>query len=191
MTCDECNQKEACTKPCDDVQKILWKNNRVMERTYQNAVVCCPRNGEVHFSEIKQDQIDRFSEDDVIPWSSGNFKLRQTEVFIERFFNKIPCKDIAERYDVKENTVVSMYRNAVKELEKAIKTMDCEREGLKYAKHDKFTEEQKIFLLHIIFGFQLGTIARMFKHDPGRIGQKVKRMSDKYGAMFQGEAMSP
>ena len=159
----------------------------VMERQYMNRIVCYPQHKEVHFSEIKDRQLDAFSDADVVPWSSGDFRLTQTTVFVERFFNKVPCKELAERFDVKENTIVCMYKKAVKQLEQIIKALDSRREGIKATKTDKFTEDQKYFLLVCIFGFSQTEIAKMFNRDRNVINRKVKRMRDRYKALFNCE----
>ena len=113
---------------------------------------------------------------------------RQTTVFIERFFNKVPCRELAERFDVKENTIVTMYAHAVESLEKIIEALDARREGVKATKSGRFTDDQKYFLLVSIFGFSGAEVARMFKRDEGRVDQKVKRMADTYEALFSGQA---
>ena len=190
MTCDDCSHFDTCKKLCDAVNKILWENNRVMERHFRNAIICYPVNEEVHFSEITEQQIDEMSTDDVIPWSSGEYRLRQTQVFVDRFFNKIPCKDIAERFGVKENTIVCMYKTAVEQLNQIVEKLDAKK-NLGRATIDRFTEEQKWFLLHAVFGFTQIEIAEMFGKKKQFVNKRVKRMSDKYGALFQEKAISP
>jgi len=62
---------------------------------------------------------------------------------VERFFNKVPCKELAERFGVKENTIICIYKQAVEQLEKMIRAMDARREGLKATKSYHFTDDQK------------------------------------------------
>src|SRR5690606_1365883 len=102
----------------------LWKDNRVMEKKAYNRIVTYPKKNEVRFSEISQEQIDNFTTSDVVPWASGDLRLRKTIVFVERFFNKTPCKVLADRFGVKENTIVCMYQQAVEQLEKIVEKMD-------------------------------------------------------------------
>ena len=128
--------------------------------------------------------MDKFSEEDVVPWTSGDLKKRQSTVFVERFFNKVPCRELAERFGVKENTIVSMYRTAVERLEKIIEALDSRKEGLKATKAGNFTEDEKIFLLVQVFGFNRVEVARMFKQDHKVVCKKLKRMTDQYGAAF-------
>jgi len=188
MNCSTCEKRKDCKTPCKEVKELLWKDNRVMERNYGNTVICYPRNGEIHFSELDDHIIDQFSTDDIIPWSSEKARMKQTAVFIERFFNKVPCKELAEKFGVRENTIVCMYRNAVKQLERIIDKLDARKEGLKATTQaERFTEDQKYFLLVSVFGFSNAEVARMFKVNRDRVGMKVKRMRDRFEALFSGE----
>jgi len=182
--CEKCEKRDRCKKSCDKVNALLWKDNRVMEKKAYNRIVTYPKKNEVRFSEISQEQIDNFTTMDVIPWSSGDLRLRKTIVFVERFFNKTPCKVLADRFGVKENTIVCMYQQAVEQLEKIVEKMDSRKEGIKAMKADRFTEDQKFFLLSHVFGFPQAEVARMFKRNRDAVNKKVKRLCDKYEALF-------
>ena len=185
--CETCEKRNQCTAPCKRVQDILWKDNRVMERLFTDIIVCYPKPEEVHFSELSMQQLESFSSDRIIPWSSGDVRLRKTSVFIERFFNHVPYKELAERYGVNENTIVCMYRDAVESVEKIIEALDSRREGIKAMKLDRFTDDQKYFLLVCIFGFSGNEVARMFGQNRNLINKKIKRMVDRFGKLFSGE----
>lgn len=188
--CETCEQRETCQTPCKAVNAILWKDNRVMERHFGDHIVCYPQNKEIHFSEVKDYEIERSN--DAVPWSSGDARLRQTVVFIERFFNKVPCKELAARFGVKENTIVCMYARSVESLEKIIAAMDARREGMKATRGtDRFTDDQKFFLLVYVFGFSQTEVGRMFNLDHRRVNLKVKRMADRYEALFKDPVKSP
>jgi len=185
--CSLCNQFDECKTPCKAVNAVLWKDNRVMERRFPDHIVCYPQGKEVHFSELQDHQIDDFSNDDVIPWSSGDARLRKTAVFVERFFNKTSCKELADKFGVRENTIVAMYRDAVESVEKIIEALDSRREGVKATKGDRFTDDQKFFLLVSVFGFSGAEVSRMFNKDNHMVNQKVKHLADKYEALFSGK----
>jgi hypothetical protein len=182
--CNACEKREHCVSPCKPVNAILCEDNRVFEWHFENAIRVFPKKGEVHFSELSEYELDRISNEDAIPWSSGDARLCKTAVFIERFFNKTPCKVLAERYGVKENTIVCMYADAVKQLGKIIEALDARKKGLKAVKSYKFTDDQKIFLLVCVFGFSGVEAASMFDKDPKNVSRKVKHMADKYKALF-------
>jgi transposase len=159
-----------------------------MERHFSDRIEVYPQHvKEVQFSEIEDSQLDKFSTADVIPWSSGDFRLRKTIVFVERFFNKVSCKELAERFDVKENTIVCMYAQALEHVERIIEALDARREGLKAIKADRFTEEQKYFLLTSVFGFSQAEVARMFKRNRDKVNTTVKHMADRFEALFSGQ----
>lgn len=186
-TCDKCPKYDTCKEPCAAVNDILWKDNRIMERLYGNRIICYPRNGEIHFSELDIagiEDMDDFSMHDVIPWTSEDRRLMKTKVFIERFFKKTPCAELAEKYGVKENTIVCMYRDAICTIGKIIDMMDARRNGIKAVKSRCFTEDQKMFLLVSVFGFSGEEVAGMFNLNRGTVNAKVKRMSDRYREAF-------
>jgi DNA-directed RNA polymerase specialized sigma24 family protein len=183
--CEDCDKRDACRTPCEAVRWYLWQGNPgVMEKHHKDKIVVYPKRGEVHYAELSDQQQDQISDSNVVPWSSGDLKKRQSTVFVERFFNKVPCKELAERFGVKENTVVTMYRHAVAQLEKIVEALDARREGLKATKSGRFTDDQKMFLLVEVFGFNRVEVARMFKQEHKTICAKLKRMSDKYKEAF-------
>ncbi len=176
------------------MKNILWKDNRIMERVYHDMIVTYPQGHETRFSEAKAPgrivrdfDIEDIPDTATIQWSSGDCRLRKTAVFIERFFNKTPYKDLAETFGVPENTVITMYKQALEQVQRIIEALDSRREGLKATKGDKFTEDQKYFLLASVFGFNGREIAQMFNKDRTSINMKIKRMADKYGALFSGQ----
>jgi DNA-directed RNA polymerase specialized sigma24 family protein len=183
--CNECRDREKCVKPCEIVEKFLWEDNHVMEKHFLSKIVCYPLKKEVQFSGITEEELGGFSEEDVVPWSSEDLRLTQTAVFVERFFNKMPCKELAERFGVKENTIVCMYKRAVEQLEIMIQAMDARREGLKATRKSKFTDDQKFFLLTQMFGFNGYEVAQIFGLDHRVVSMKVKRMADKYLEKFK------
>lgn len=145
--CANCADRDVCQAPCKGVEEILHEDNRIMERYNGDQIVSYPLHKEVRFSEMqamegtKQKMVEDFSADEAIPWASGDFRLRKTVAFIERFFNKTPCKELAERFDVKENTIVCMYRDAMEQVERIIDVLDARKEGIKALKPGKFTED--------------------------------------------------
>ena len=185
VDCEKCKNRATCKTPCKEVKAALWKDNRVMERRFGNRIVCYPKTQEVHFTELQDYQLDNFSDADVMPWNSAETRLTKTAVFIERFFNKTPCKELAERFDVKENTIVCMFRDAVAQLHKMIETLDSQRGGLKNMKpKNAFSEDEKIFLLCSVFGFSQVQTAEIMNRDQTTIGLKVKRMNQTFRQAF-------
>ncbi|MEN6622628.1 MAG: hypothetical protein ABFD50_13885, partial [Smithella sp.] len=57
-------------------------------------------------------------------------------------------------------------------------------EGMRAMKPQRFTDEQKMFLLTHVFYFTQTEVAEMFGLDHRKVSQIVKRMADKYQALF-------
>lgn len=65
-----------------------------------------------------------------------------------------PCKMDADKLDVKDNTVVTTYRNAVDCLLRVLDILDAQRFGYKALTNRHFNDDQKWFLMHDVFGFR-------------------------------------
>lgn len=184
--CDKCENRESCKTPCDEVNKILWKENHVYERHYDNSIVVFPPKKEVHFSALDDYQLEEISNSDAFPWSSGDYKLRQTNVFIEKFFNRTSTSELAERYGVRASVISTMYENCLQKIEQILSLLDLRASGIKNLKPDRFTEDEKMFLLVHIFRFNAAEVAEMFHHGKDYTSGKLRRMADKYKALFNG-----
>ena len=181
--CIDCPKYKDCKQPCDEVNKKLWEDNRVMERHYSDRIVCYPQRNEIHLSALSE--AEEASLSGAMPWSSGNTNLTKTAVFIERFFNNTPYKELAEHYRVNENTIVCMYRDAVKSIAKIIEVLDSRKEGLKAMKPDRFTQDEKIYLLVRFFNFTQNEVAGMFGPHRGAGNNKIKRLDQKYAGALR------
>ncbi|WP_419661505.1 uncharacterized protein Dvar_19390 [Desulfosarcina variabilis str. Montpellier] len=195
--CEDCQKRDRCRRPCKEVERILWSENRVMERHYPDHIVCYPKRGEVHFSELTetkfkdsgkvQKSADDFSNDDAIEFNTDDLTLRKTQVFVDRFFNRMPVSILADKYGVKENSISTIYKQAIEQVGKLVDAMESRRAGLKAVKAGRFTDDQKWFLLAHVFGFSQAEIARMFNLSPNIVHSRVKRMTDRYACLFEHE----
>lgn len=181
--CKTCGDYANCRKTCKPVNAILWKDNNVYERHYEDSIVVFPPKHEVHFSAFADYKVDEFESTD-FPWSSGDYKLRQTTVFIEKFFNKTTTSELAERFGVKESVISTMYKNCLDQIEKIVGLLDLRASGIKNLKPDRFTDDEKMFLLVYVFRFNAAEVAQMFHHSANYISLKLSRMADKYAALF-------
>lgn len=187
-TCTACKDRCQCKTLCKDISKKVWKGNRMMERNFDDHIVLYPLPNQTRFSEIADYKVNHFSTADAIPWSSGDTRLRKTAVFIERFFNKTPVHELAERFRVDDVTISSAYTTAISQLFKVVQALDAHKEGVKVSQLDRFTKEQKYFMLVFVFGFSINDVAKMFKYDRNLVGSKINRMAKKYGDLFAEQA---
>jgi len=187
--CETCEKRESCKTPCKEVNNILWKDNHVMERYYNDSIVVFPPFREVHFSAVNDYDVEDFATTDAFPWSSENCELRKTAVFIDRFFNRMSYEEMSEKYCAPINTLRSAYFKCVSRLEETISVLDTRREGIKAVmkQKDVFSEDQKYFLLVDVFGFTGKEVAEMFKKSRPTINKKVNRMREKYTELFHAQ----
>jgi hypothetical protein len=186
--CQECAKRDKCKKTCKPVNDILWKDNRVMEKHYEDHIVSYPQRREVRFSEIEDNRdpegkpttVDDFSDEDAFQFSSADVRLRKTAVFIDRFFYQLSCADLADKYGVKPNSIVCLYRGAIADIEKIVSALDSRKEGLKAVKGSLFDDHQKWFLLNRIFGFSCVEVGKMFDVDQKVVQHRVNLMTKKY-----------
>lgn len=186
--CTTCEQREHCQTLCKEISKKVWKGNRMMEDKFDNHIVLYPQKKQIRFSEIEDYKVDNFSNSDVIPWSSSGTRLLKTSVFIERFFNKTPVHELAERFGVNGATINSIYSKTVNRLSKVIEALDARKAGVFVSRLERFTKEQKFFMLVFVFGFSNKDVAEMFNYHENTIEYKVARMARKYGDLFAEQA---
>lgn len=185
--CETCEKRESCKTPCKEVNNILWKDNHVYERYYPDSICVFPPFREVHFSAVNDYEVEDFSTDDTFPWSSESTKPDKATIFVERFFKKTPRKELAERFGTTEQYIDIIFTKSKYAIEKIVKILAARKEGIKAAKLDRFTEDQKYFLLVDVFGFTGKEVAEMFKKSRPTINKKVNRMREKYTELFSGQ----
>ena len=74
--------------------------------------------------EIDVDADPAFSTENATPFSTFNPDLKQTGIFIDRFFHKFSYKDLAVKYETSPYTARTTYHNAVKRIKDVLQIMD-------------------------------------------------------------------
>lgn len=181
MTCIECDNRSQCKKPCEDLyQKLKEVSDGYYEKRTDDGVMIFSQNHQLQCAFIENEV--KFSNEDQTPWCSGDFKLRQTNVFIDRFFGKMSFQAIAEKYKIDEHTAETSYHNAFNQVEKVVRAMDSRKEGIKHSLNSKrgFTDHQKFFLLVKIFGFSGSEVAQMFDVPVTTVNRRVRDMTGQF-----------
>jgi DNA-directed RNA polymerase specialized sigma24 family protein len=167
---------------------MLKDTSTPFERRVGDDVVCQPQYREVHFSALHPHRLNSFAEKDAFPWSSTEYNLTLTSVFVERFFERRSDEEIAERHGMKRLDVAKMYHAAVQRLTQVVAALDARQEGLKCVRLRPFTDVQKAFLLVYVFGFNQTEAARMLKLNPANLCRKLRPLAERYGEGFGGAA---
>lgn len=185
--CEACKDREHCQTACRAVNKILFKDNGVFERHFSDRIEVYPQNGrrEIHFSAIEPERLEKIPGTATFPWETGGLQFKHSSVFVDHFINKMPYKECSDKYNVTEAAARSIYLQAASRVQTVVKELDTRRKGLQ-AVDEKFTEEQKFFLLVYIFGFTKGEVAKIFGKYRTTVSIKIARMADKYADAFAG-----
>ncbi len=134
-----------------------------------------------------------FSTENESPFSSFQPTLKQTGVFIDRFFHKLSYRDLAVKYDMTEKNAVSTYHNAANRVLAVLEAMD-KREALTKQvdfwkkrveeRSGSLPKGQKWYLLNKLFGLRPSEIAELEGLDKKScsVRQLIIRVSDQLKA---------
>ena len=198
--CEKCSHREGCKNPCRPVELYLAQDNlAVFEKTAigengEEITIIFARSRETPESMLPQisdktdEPIDVFTTEAESPFAGFNPDLKQTGIFIDRFFNKWSYEDLAVKYDTTVEKARKVYQAALKRLQAVLEALD----GGKDSPHNfepwkKMVEERsgsfpagvKWFLLNKLLGARPAEIARMegVKH-PSAVRGMIIRVSD-------------
>jgi hypothetical protein len=131
-----------------------------------------------------------FSTDAANPFSEFNPHLKQTGIFVDRFFNGLSYDDLAVKYDMTVDNAQSTYRNAMDRVLEILNLMESDK-PLDLSHYRKRMEErsgripkdQKYFLLNKLFGVMPSEIAEMEGlKGSSSVKQLIIRVSDQLRA---------
>lgn len=134
--CEKCSRREGCETPCRPVELCLAQDNlTVFEKTGvgengEEITIIFARSREIpesmlpKISDKTDELIDVFTTKAESPFAGFNPDLKQTGVFIDRFFNKWSYEDLAVKYDTTVKGARDLYHLAVKRLLDVVKALD-------------------------------------------------------------------
>jgi hypothetical protein len=205
--CTKCSKYKSCKNPCYPVKEYLAMDNlSVFEKTGVS------QNGElvtILFARSREDQrsmlsigVDNrgdprlsdkeqqaFSTENESPFSSFKPTLKQTGIFVDRFFHNSSYADLAVKYDMTADTARKTYHNAINRVLAVINAMDTGEVPTKQVDFWKKRVEQrsgslpkgqKWYLLNKLFGLRPSEIAEMEGLDKrsSSVRQLIIRVSD-------------
>jgi hypothetical protein len=197
--CEKCARREGCDTPCRPVELYLAQDNlTVFEKTGvgengEEITIIFARSREIpesmlpKISDKTDEPIDVFTTEADSPFAGFNPDLKQTGVFIDRFFNKWSYEDLAVKYDVTVEEARKIYHAAVKRLLDVMEALDGKEGTRNFEPWKKMVEERsgsfpegvRWFLLNKLFQMRPAEIARMegVKH-PSEVRGLIIRVSD-------------
>lgn len=200
--CPKCVHHRTCRTPCYPVQRYLAKDKTVYEKTYTNedgktVTILFAKSREIPESSLVQRQDPDFEPEEVqqafstnneSPFAGFKPKLKQTGIFIDRFFHNWSYRDLAVKYEISEHSAIKIYYAAVKRLRAVLEEMDKGRRREQATK--KIAERsgtlpkgQKWFLLNKLFDLMPSEIAKMEGiKGSSSVRQLIIRVSDQLRA---------
>jgi len=172
--CGKCPHKSVRKIPCQPVKEYLAHENRaVYEKTYTNEEgqqisIIYSRPKEFNLSTFKnegdtdknrQNKIEQaFSTENESAFAHFEPSLKQTRLFIDKFFHKLSIEDLSIKYELSEKKIYEYYAQAKRRLFDILEHLDAAR-PLKLERFWKKIEErsgampkgQRWFLMNKIF----------------------------------------
>jgi hypothetical protein len=198
--CEKCARREGCNTPCRPVELYLAQDNlAVFEKTGigengEEITIIFARSREIRESELPRishktnEPIDSpFTTEADSPFANFNPDLKQTGIFIDRFFNKWSYEDLAVKYDTTVKEATKIYYAAVKRLQAVVEALDGKEGPHNIEPWKKMVEERsgsfpkgvKWFLLNKLFQIRPAEIARMEGvKNPSGVRGMIIRVSD-------------
>jgi hypothetical protein len=171
--CRRCANRKVCKAPCFFAEMHLSHDNRKpFEKDIDDFTVVYPRvRRELRESELPDFENGTptgpkqiaFSDATENPFpESFTPKLKQTGIFIDRFFFHKTYAELAEKYNTTTGGVAKMYVNAKERLFKTVEAMD----RVELAKNNgepiiSMTPAVRVFFLHVLFGLSNIEISRL------------------------------
>lgn len=208
--CPKCQKFKNCRSPCYPVKQYLAQDNlSVFEKTitkkngetvgivyarsreFQQSMLSIgvDKQGDHRLSNKEQ---EAFSTDNESPFEDFKPRLKQTGVFIDRFFHGHSYVDIAEKYEMTVKNAYRTYHNALKRILQVLDAMDKGKVPTKQAEYwkrkveersGKIAKGQKWFLLNKVFGLSPSEIAELEGlKGSSSVRQLIIRVSDQLRA---------
>ena len=206
--CSKCTHYKTCKSPCYPVQQYLAQDNlTVFEKSHTNedgktVTITFARSREVPESSLIQRKDPGFepeevqkifsTENNTSPFSHFEPNLKQTGIFVDRFFHAWTYEDLAVKYSVSVDTARKIYHRALGRIHAVLALMD---QGEKYKTKRRYAERvakrsgmlqkgQRWFLLNKLFQIPPSEIAKMegVKKGSSSVRQLIIRVSDQLKA---------
>ena len=203
--CSKCPHRESCKIPCSPVKEYLAHENRaVYEKTYtdeagQTISVIYSRPKEINFSAFKREgdndknrpnKLEQaLSTENESAFAHFEPNLKQTRLFIDRFFHKLSIDDLSIKYGMSKDKVHEYYNQAKKRVFDILEHLDSNR-PLKLGHYWKQIEARsghlsrgrRYFLMNKALGLLPSQIAKLENANPDSVSILINRVADQLRA---------
>jgi len=210
--CKKCVHYKTCKKPCRPVELYLAENNlTVFEKTAINSrgekvTILFARSREMQQStlsigvdksgdpRLSNKEQQAFSTENDKPFRSFEPKLKQTGIFVDRFFHNFSYADLAKKYDMTAKNAKGTFHNSINRVLAVIEAMDDTdakitkqvafwKDRVK-ARSGSLPKGQKWYLLNKLFGLRPSEIEELEGLDKNKssVRQLIIRTSDQLQA---------
>ncbi len=141
--CRKCSHRSTCKTPCSPVKEYLvFENRQVYEKSFTNSEgqqisIIYSRPREINFSAFKregdtdknrQNKIEQaFSTENESAFSHFSPTLKQTRLFINKFFHKMSIEDLAVKYQMTPEAIYVYYEQAKRRLFDVLEALDSKK----------------------------------------------------------------
>jgi len=161
-----------------------WRDGLVVQKVLIRQFLAHRRHDRVE--RRPADKVQRvFNTDAESPYAELVPNVKQTGIFVDRFFHKLTYADLATKYDTSPTTARKIYHNGVKRVLELLQMMDAKPRAMEqYQKQieersGKLGKGQKWFLLNKLFGVMPHEIAEMEgMKSSSSVRQLIIRVSD-------------
>ena len=145
-------------------------------------------------SRLSNKEQQAFSTENEKPFKCFEPKLKQTGIFVDRFFHNFSYKDLAVKYDMTEKNAIRTFHNSINRILAVIEAMD--NTDAKITKQVEFWKDkvkarsgdlpkgQKWYLLNKLFGLRPSEISELegINKKSSSVRQLIIRTSDQLQA---------
>jgi hypothetical protein len=169
---------------------LSYDNRAPFEKTRGDFTVIIPRRREIHASVVEAfkdgslcKQAQRFfsdSREESTFTSAIQPQLKQTAIFIDRFFLKMSYTDLAEKYSTPRSAIAKLYVNAKERLVKTVAAMD--RAELARSNGEALATMPRgvrAFLLHTLLGLSVTEIANLLNVTHPLVTRQIADIRDR------------
>jgi DNA-directed RNA polymerase specialized sigma24 family protein len=195
--CGKCPHRSSCKKPCGPVKQYLANENlTVFEKKFTNQKgevisILFSRSREKTLSAFKNDgDTDKnrtneielaFSTENGSAFAHYTPNLKQTRLFVDKFFFKYSIEDLAAKYEMSPQRVYEYYHQAKRRIFDILEHLDSK----KRLKLNQYWEKIEARTGHMTKGRRWYLMSKVFMLTPSQIAEITGESADSISALIR------